>query len=116
VFELRIRSFTNPSGRDGEGKCCNSATSSSGGSAFLSANSNNNYSNNSSCGQCWTKFRVCVKHYQVTIDPSGPCYFGETVTEPMANQNNLTSSQDGEGIMKFDFPFNFRWPVSPFTR
>jgi len=105
VFELRIRSFINPSGRDGEGKCC-SATNSA-----LSVNHHSNNTGEESCGargQCWTKFRVCVKHYQVTIDPSGPCYFGETVTEAMANQNNLT--QDGE--MKFHFPFNFRWPVS----
>lgn len=116
VFELRIGSFINPSGRDGEGRCCaanNNKTRTSSSSVSNSysselSSSSPVYSDNAgecSRGQCATKFRVCVKHYQVTIDPAGPCYFGETVTETM-NSNNLTDGRT------FHFPFNFRWPVS----
>ncbi len=58
-----------------------------------------------SCGGiCTTKFRVCVKHYQVTIDHNPPCTFGEAVTSEVFGDKIVAQ--------EFKFPFNFRWPVS----
>ncbi|ODM93782.1 Neurogenic locus protein delta [Orchesella cincta] len=92
VFELRLREFSNPSGRDMDGNCCVLNSGSSSASA----------SDNVCGGLCLTKFRVCVKHYQVTIDHNPPCTFGEASTSDLYNNNNINQ--------EFKFPFNFRWP------
>lgn len=122
MFELRLREFSNPSARDMDGNCCvlnNHRSSSStnlrsvsvlsGGGVTNSASNLVSGTNpdalvNSCGGICTTKFRVCVKHYQVTIDHNPPCTFGEAVTSEVFGDKIVAQ--------EFKFPFNFRWPVS----
>lgn len=118
MFELRLREFSNPSARDMDGNCCvhqNNHRSSSTNLRSVSVSggvSNSNLVSGSNpdghvtqCGGiCTTKFRVCVKHYQVTIDHNPPCTFGEAVTSELFGDKIVAQ--------EFKFPFNFRWPVS----
>lgn len=78
VFELRLKSFVNDVGS----LCCSGAPA-------------------TPCvGQCRTRFRVCLKHYQAKIDTTSPCTFGE-VTTPVL---------DGLANDPIRFPFDFTWP------
>lgn len=111
MFELRLREFSNPSARDMDGNCCvhdtNQKSVSASGSASTHANvimPVNSDRNNQCRGLCTTKFRVCVKHYQVTIDHNPPCTFGEASTSELFGDSVINQ--------EFKFPFNFRWPVS----
>lgn len=120
VFELRLSAFSNPSGRDMDGNCCvqnynNNNNLRSGSTNSMMSNSGSGGSSgglttpsdsNMCGGLCTTKFRVCVKHYQVTIDHNPPCTFGEASTTDMYTDHPINQ--------EFKFPFNFRWPVRLF--
>ena len=87
MFELRLKNFVNTMGRDSSGHCCDGFRTSSGKCS----------------GPCRTRFRVCLKHYQATIDPEQECTFGESTTPVMGNN-----------VVNFEtiaFPLDFKWPV-----
>ena len=86
IFELRVKSFANKLNKDSQGHCCDGYRTSSGRCS----------------GSCSTKFRVCLKHYQLDIDPSHECTFGEHVTTP---------GEEKRGSI-IQFPLDFKWPVS----
>ena len=85
IFELRLKSFANKLNKDSQGHCCDGYRTSSGRCS----------------GSCSTKFRVCLKHYQLDIDPSHECTFGEHVTAPGEKRGSI-----------IQFPLDFKWPVS----
>ena len=85
VFELRLKSFSNKLNKDSQGHCCDGYRTSSGRCS----------------GSCKTKFRVCLQHYQLDIDPSHECTFGEHVTTPGEEKNGKI----------IQFPLDFKWPV-----
>lgn len=84
IFELRLKGFANKLNKDSQGHCCDGYRTSSGRCS----------------GSCLTKFRVCLKHYQLDIDPSHECTFGEHITAP--------GDEKRGGIIKF--PLDFKWP------
>ena len=86
IFELRLKSFANKLNKDSQGHCCDGHRTTSGRCS----------------GLCSTKFRVCLKHYQLNIDPSHECTFGEHVTAP---------GEEKRGTI-IQFPLDFKWPVS----
>ena len=89
VFEIRLKKFHNSRAYDINGNCCEGLKT------------------HGQCqGNCNTKFRVCLKHFQNQIDIHGGCTFGEEIT-PILGSNNLTISRPP---IKFDI--NFKWPVS----
>ena len=79
----------NRMGKDFEGHCCSGYRTASGKCS----------------GLCSTKFRVCLKHYQTTIDPSQECTFGEEVTPILGANNVLVKSAS-----PIQFPLDFKWP------
>lgn len=85
IFELRLKNFANKLNKDSQGHCCDGYRTSSGRCS----------------GLCTTKFRVCLKHYQLDIDPSHECTFGEHVTAPGEKRGSI-----------IQFPLDFKWPVS----
>lgn len=88
VFELRLGTFTNDEGRLAEGNCCGACP-----------------------GVCATKFRICLKHYQTTIDPNSPCTFGENLTPILGNNSVYLVDQSTPGFNNpIKFQFNFSWP------
>lgn len=89
VFELRLNRFHNYRASDIQGNCCQGLKT------------------EGRCGgRCHTLFRVCLKHYQATVDYDQGCTFGEEIT-PVLGTNNLTITRQP---IKFDI--NFKWPVS----
>ena len=104
VFELRFDRFQNELGRDAKGHCCDGFKASSSSS-----------SNGGRCSEaCRTQFRVCLKHYQTSIDLSGTCTYGDFST-PVLGDNSLdfNSSTTTNGYT-VRLPFEFSWPVSNF--
>ncbi|XP_016982761.1 neurogenic locus protein delta [Drosophila rhopaloa] len=98
-FELRLKYFSNDHGRDHEGRCCSGESDSATGKCL---------------GSCKTRFRVCLKHYQATIDTTSQCTYGDVVT-PILGENsvNLTDAQrfQNKGFTNpIQFPFQFSWP------
>ncbi|XP_076393749.1 neurogenic locus protein delta isoform X1 [Megachile rotundata] len=96
VFELRLKSFVNEYGKDSLGKCCSGSTSKTGECS----------------GVCKTKFRVCLKQYQVKIDTTTPCTYGDVVT-PVLGENvvNLSPNVAMPSFTNpIKFPFEFTWP------
>ncbi|XP_044257277.1 neurogenic locus protein delta [Tribolium madens] len=93
VFELRLISFDNEAGKDDKGRCC------SGISAP-----------NSECeGMCRPRFRICLKEYQVKIDTTSPCTFGDVITTEFETNPGSDNSQNGfENSIALPFPFT--WP------
>ena len=89
IFEIRLKKFHNSRGEDVNGKCCQDQA----GSGHCR-------------GECNTKFRVCLKHYQNQIDLQQGCTFGEEITAVLGS-NNLEISRPP---IRFDI--NFKWPVS----
>ena len=79
----------NKQGKDSNNRCCEGFRTSSGKCS----------------NSCSTKFRVCLKHYQATIDPNHECTFGEEIT-PVLGSNSIQSSRD-EPI---EFALDFKWP------
>lgn len=102
-FELRLKNFINPNGRDINGVCCS-------GSMDV---------NGKCSGVCKTRFRVCLKEYQTQIDPKSVCNFGDVVT-PILGENNInfTNIAPKYRLESFSnpikFPFTWTWPVSTF--
>lgn len=98
VFELRLKSFVNEFGKDSLGKCCSGSASKTGECS----------------GVCQTRFRVCLKQYQVKIDTTSPCTYGDVVT-PVLGENRINLSAN-VALPSFTnpirFPFEFTWPVS----
>lgn len=100
-FELRLKYFSNDHGRDNEGRCCSGESDGATGKCL---------------GSCKTRFRVCLKHYQATIDTTSQCTYGDVIT-PILGENsvNLTDAQrfQNKGFTNpIQFPFSFSWPVS----
>lgn len=98
MFELRLKSFVNEFGKDSLGKCCSGSASKTGECS----------------GVCKTRFRVCLKQYQVKIDTTSPCTYGDVVT-PILGENRINLSAN-VALPSFTnpirFPFEFTWPVS----
>ncbi|XP_064490275.1 delta-like protein B [Ornithodoros turicata] len=89
VFELRLGSFRDAAGLDAEGSCCSTGLPRG--------------SKGTTCpGPCRASFRVCLKHYQKTIDLTSPCTFGELSTPVLAF--------NGTQQPAIRFPFEFSWP------
>ncbi|XP_070154073.1 neurogenic locus protein delta [Polyergus mexicanus] len=97
MFELRLKSFVNEYGKDSLGKCCSGSTSRTGECS----------------GVCKTRFRVCLKQYQVKIDTTSPCTYGDVVT-PVLGENVVNLSTNA-ALPSFTnpirFPFEFTWPL-----
>ncbi|XP_050314804.1 neurogenic locus protein delta [Anthonomus grandis grandis] len=66
VFELRLLSFDNQAGKDDQGRCC------SGRPLGLECE-----------GECRPRFRICLKEYQVKIDATSTCTFGDVSTSEL---------------------------------
>lgn len=107
VFELKLKQFRNPSGRDNQGNCCSGRQDALTGKCI---------------GQCKTRFRVCLKHYQAKIDTTSPCTFGD-VSTPVLGENTIDLAlhpfmqqnypyNTSVSINPIQFPFDFTWPVS----
>ncbi|XP_043490270.1 neurogenic locus protein delta-like [Polistes fuscatus] len=96
VFELRLKSFVNEYGKDSLGKCCSGTTSRTGECS----------------GACKTRFRVCLKQYQVKIDTTTPCTYGDVVTPVLGE--NIVNLSPNVALPSFTnpirFPFEFTWP------
>lgn len=103
IFELNLVSFENREGRDFRGGCCSGRLGADG-----------------LCPPCPVYLRVCIKHYQVIVDPASPCTFAEVVT-PLLQATNSTS-EDDQGLMVLNerdtmiFDLNFTWPVSKLSQ
>lgn len=97
MFEIRLRSFANENGKDSLGKCCSGQQTPTGECS----------------GHCRTRFRVCLKQYQVNIDTTTPCTYGDVVT-PVLGENvvNMTQAAGPAFANPIRFPFDFTWPVS----
>lgn len=96
MFELRLDTFVNDLGRDADGTCCQGVRSASGLCS----------------GSCRTRFRVCLKHYQTTIDPNPPCTYGEVLTPVLGNNSvRLEATNDPQtGFLNpIVFAFDFSW-------
>ncbi|XP_014481474.1 PREDICTED: neurogenic locus protein delta-like [Dinoponera quadriceps] len=96
VFELRLKSFVNEYGKDSLGKCCSGSVSRTGECS----------------GVCKTRFRVCLKQYQVKIDTTSACTYGDVVT-PILGENvvNLSANVAMSSFTNpIRFPFEFTWP------
>lgn len=106
VFELRFDRFQNELGRDAKGHCCDgfkaSSSSSNGGVGGVGGK----------CSEaCRTQFRVCLKHYQTTIDLVGACTYGDFST-PFLGDNSLDFTSNNSAGYTVRLPFEFSWPVS----
>lgn len=95
---MRLKSFRNDRARDNVGVCCSGRSDPKSGKCI---------------GTCRTRFRVCLKNYQVTIDPNSRCTFGDVDTPVLGENNvNLTNQQPEGFVNPIRFPFEFTWPVS----
>lgn len=107
VFELRFDRFQNELGRDAKGHCCDgfkaSSSSSNGGVGVVGGGK---------CSEaCRTQFRVCLKHYQTSIDLVGACTYGDFST-PILGDNSLDFTSNNSAGYTVRLPFEFSWPVS----
>lgn len=62
-------------------------------------------------GVCRPRFRVCLKEYQVKIDTTSPCTFGDVITSELG-PNPVTDTPQTGFSNSIAFPFPFTWPVS----
>lgn len=62
-------------------------------------------------GVCRPRFRVCLKEYQVKIDTTSPCTFGDVITSELGPDPVTDTPQTGFSN-SIAFPFPFTWPVS----
>ncbi|RWS17789.1 neurogenic locus protein delta-like protein [Dinothrombium tinctorium] len=101
VFELKLISFINKSGRDAEGNCCHDdrKLANSDGEPVCS-------------DKCRTYFRICLKHYQKHIKNDEQCTFGKKITPIVANNSFAVSDMESVGGFEnpLRFEFNFSWP------
>lgn len=97
MFELRLKSFVNKFGKDSVGQCCSGERT------------------EPCTGPCRTRFRICLKHYQVKIDTTSPCTFGDVITPVLGdNSVQLSATKLEEFKNPIRFNFDFAWPVSTF--
>ncbi|CAG9855296.1 unnamed protein product [Phyllotreta striolata] len=93
VFELRLISFDNEAGKNDLGTCCTGKTKS-----------------NAECdGLCRPRFRVCLKEYQVKIDTTSKCTFGDKIT-PELDPNPISDTLENGFSNPIALPFPFTWP------
>lgn len=93
VFELRLISFDNEAGKNDLGTCCTGKSRP-----------------NSDCdGFCRPRFRVCLKEYQVKIDTTSKCTFGDKIT-PELGPNPATDTPQNGFSNPIALPFPFTWP------
>jgi len=101
VFELRLDRFHNDLGHDVEGHCCRGTKTSGAASA-------------GACSEtCETQFRVCLKHYQTSIDVNGPCTYGQAETHVLGhNSFALHAGAHAHASIGYviRLPFEFSWP------
>lgn len=97
VFELRLGSFSNPSNRDSQGACCSTGLPPA--------------TEGTPCpgSPCRVSFRVCLKHYQKTVDTDSPCTYGELST-PVLVQSASDGAIFNASRPPIAFPFEFSWP------
>lgn len=97
VFELRLGSFSNPSNRDSQGACCSTGLPPA--------------TEGTPCpgSPCRVSFRVCLKHYQKTVDTDSPCTYGELST-PVLVQSTSDGAIFNASRPPITFPFEFSWP------
>ena len=101
VFELGFDQFRNERGVDAKGQCCRGVRSSA----------------SASCSEpCPTQFRVCLKHYQTSIDVTGPCTYGDFSTPVLGRNSFDLDAADAAGADRHNgymvrLPFEFSWPV-----
>nr|BAB70657.1 Delta [Ciona savignyi] len=93
-FQLRLTQLVNDGGVTESGLCCS-------GPSFPNC-----------IEQCRTSIRVCLKHFQATVDPSGPCTFG-SYKSPVIGGNSF-APENTSYIRRHPtvFDFTFRWPGS----
>ena len=95
-FELRLQSFANVHALNSEGNCCSGIRPMG------------------QCSEpCRTFFRVCLSHYQTSINPEVTCTFGQVITPVLSVENTFTfpdSATRFNNPIAFEFPFT--WPVS----
>ena len=91
MFELKLKKFLNPTGKDSQGNCCEGYR---------------NTNDHQCSGQCATKFRVCLKHFQNKIDHTRDCTFGEQITSVVGHNSMEIDNQP------IEFEIDFKWPVS----
>uniref|UniRef100_A0A182SLA5 Notch ligand N-terminal domain-containing protein n=1 Tax=Anopheles maculatus TaxID=74869 RepID=A0A182SLA5_9DIPT len=99
LFELELRYFQNEKSIDYNERCCSGKADALG----------------RCIGTCKTRFRVCLKQYQATIDTTSPCTFGDAITPVLEGTTlNFTAIKGTtEGFANpLRFPFEFVWPVS----
>ncbi|KAK8762296.1 hypothetical protein V5799_026437, partial [Amblyomma americanum] len=97
VFELRLGSFSNPSNRDSQGACCSTGLPPSSEGVPCPGS------------PCRVSFRVCLKHYQKTVDTDSPCTYGELST-PVLLQSGSDGALFNASRPPIRFPFEFSWP------
>lgn len=93
VFELQLRAFSNLLGQDAQGACCSTGLPPPLGSSCPSS-------------ACRTSFRICLKHYQKTVDTTSPCTYGELTTPVLVGAGGLLNASQPP----VRFPFEFSWP------
>ncbi|CAG9759563.1 unnamed protein product [Ceutorhynchus assimilis] len=91
VFELRLLSFDNQAGKDDLGRCC------SGRPSGLECE-----------GDCRPRFRICLKEYQVKIDATSPCTFGDVITSELGPGPADDPQSGFANAIAVRFPFT--WP------
>ncbi|XP_035216112.1 delta-like protein D, partial [Stegodyphus dumicola] len=100
IFELDLVSFENRGGREILGGCCSGRHRADG-----------------SCqGTCSVYLRICIKHYQATVDPDSPCTFHEFQTPPLTANKSTNPNEEDSGIFnlqdqhRMSFNLGFTWP------
>lgn len=93
---MRLISFDNEAGKNDFGTCCSGKTRP-----------------NLECeGFCRPRFRVCLKEYQVKIDTTSKCTFGDKITPELGPNNPIADTLENGFSNPIALPFPFTWPVS----
>lgn len=94
-FELQIISIQNRRGELADGDCCEGTTRNKEGL----------------CTQdCNTYVRVCLKEYQASPHPDGPCTLGN-LSSAILGGKSFTYPLNSNAS-RLDLPFDFAWTVS----
>ncbi|XP_062818515.1 protein jagged-1b [Anolis carolinensis] len=97
TFELQIRFMRNERGTLADGRCCRGGLEPPCPEA----------------DPCRTFFRICLKEYQMRVQPGGPCVLGAAAT-PLLGGNAFSAGHPkrpdhGHRVV---MPFDFAWPRS----
>ncbi|KAG7270888.1 hypothetical protein CRUP_000247 [Coryphaenoides rupestris] len=101
-LELQLISVENLNGERADGECC--------------VASRGPPPDPPGCGpdQCDTYFEICLKEYQMEVNPKGPCTYGYKSTKVLGG--NTIDFRSAQNANKFDdagrivIPFQFAWP------